>query len=284
VRRAGRLPLAVGYVPRGPLLRQADDPDAWAGVLAGLEAWARARRLVLLKIDPDVPAAATAVEDAWRARGWISSAEQIQFPNTMESDLSGGPEALLAAMKPKTRYNIRLAERRGVTIRAGTTDDLPAFFALYAETARRNDFAIRVPEYYIDAASHFLAAGDAALLLAEREGRLLSGVVPVAYGPTTWYLYGASADEGREHMASYLAQWASLEWAVARGCRRYDWWGGPTGLDPSDPLWGVYRFKDGFGARWVRQLGAWDYAPSPLLHRLYRLAADRRKRPPPGAR
>jgi len=70
-------------------------------------------------------------------------------------------------------------------------------------------------------------------------------------------------------MPAYLAQWESLRWAVARGCQRYDWWGGPSVLDASDPLWGVYRFKRGFGAEWVPQLGAWDLPVQARRYALY---------------
>jgi lipid II:glycine glycyltransferase (peptidoglycan interpeptide bridge formation enzyme) len=165
----------------------------------------------------------------------------------MITELAGGEAALLAEMKSKTRYNLRLAERRGVKVTLGTAQDLGAFFEMYRATARRGGFAIRARAYYLDAWSTFLAGGQGALLLALRHGEPLAGAFPVAYGPTTWYLYGASADEGREHMAAYAAQWASLRWALERGCRSYDWWGGPTQLTESDPMWGVYRFKEGFG-------------------------------------
>jgi lipid II:glycine glycyltransferase (peptidoglycan interpeptide bridge formation enzyme) len=101
-------------------------------------------------------------------------------------------------------------------------------------------------------------------------------VIPVAFGPTALFLYGASASSGREHKAAYLAQWHSLLWAIEQGCRRYDWWGGPDILDESDQLWGVYRFKKGFGAEWVEQLGAWDFAPSRRGYAAYRLAARAR--------
>ncbi len=290
VRPVGGLPVRVGYVAKGPLLARPEDPDRWSLVLADLEAWARRERLVLLKIDPDVPAGAESVRRAWSERGWRPSAEQIQFPNTMVSDLSLGEDALSEAMKPKARYNIRLAGRRGVVVRHGSHADLDAFYALYAETGVRGGFAIRARPYYVDAWSTFLKAGRATVILAEREGVPLAGVIPVAFGPTTWFLYGASATAGREHMPAYAAQWESLRWAVSRGCRHYDWWGGPTVLDERDPLWGVYRFKRGFGAAWVEQLGAWDFPVRPVLFalfgrlaRLRRTVLARRRSPGPNA-
>jgi lipid II:glycine glycyltransferase (peptidoglycan interpeptide bridge formation enzyme) len=276
VRRAGRLPLALGYLPRGPLLVDLEDPGLWALVLGDLERWARSWRLAVLKMDPDVPAESLSVDQLWRRRGWQPSEEQIQFPNTMVSDLSVGEAALWAALKQKTRYNVGLARRRDVTVQLGGPGDLDVLYDLYAATARRTGFALRTKEYYLDAWSSLLASEQGALLFAVRHGEPLAAVFPVAFGDTAWYLYGASADAGREHMPAYLAQWASLEWALERGCRRYDWWGGPTRLAEDDPLWGVYRFKEGFGATWVPQLGAWDYAPNPALARAYGLLARAR--------
>lgn len=276
-RPVGRLPLRVGYVPKGPLLARPDDPDAWAGVLAGLEAWARAAGLVQVKIDPDVPLAAAPVAARWRARGWRPSAEQIQFPNTMVSDLAGGEPAVWAQLKPKTRYNVRLAERRGVTVRHGGAGDLDAFHAMYAETAARAGFGLRARAYYDDAWRTYLDRGDATVILAERDGQALAGVIPVAFGDAVWYLYGASADAGREHMPAHLVQWESLRWAIARGARRYDWWGGPTTADPRDPLAGVGRFKEGFGAALVRQQGAWDFPAGRVRYALYHAAGRARR-------
>lgn len=275
VRRPAGLPLPIAYVAKGPLLAQPDDPELWALVLEDLTAWARTENAAVLKIDPDVPADWVAVAEQWRALGWRRSAEQIQFANTMISDLSLGETGLLAGMKPKTRYNMRLAARRGVRVRHANQEDLASFFELYAETAARDGFAIRQRAYYMDIWSVWLARGQATLILAERSGTPLAGCLPVRFGRTAWFLYGASTTQGREHMASYAAQWESLRWAIDQGCDTYDWWGGPDALVASDRLWGVYRFKAGFGATLRQQLGAWD-GPTSLprreaYHWLYRL-------------
>lgn len=272
LRRAGGL--TIGYAAKGPQV--AGGPDAWRDVLSDLAVWARSRRLALLKIDADVPSAADEVAAVWRAAGFRPSAEPIQFPNTMESPL-GDDAALDAAMSPKGRYNVRLAARRGVRVRRGGVGDLDAFADLYLATAARQGFAARSRAYYLDAWSAFLAGGQAAVLLAEREGALLAGALCVRFGPTAWYLYGASADVGREHMAPHAALAASLRWARDAGCARFDWWGGPTALRDDDPLWGVYRFKRQLGARWRPQLGAWDLAPDPVRHGAYRVLARARR-------
>lgn len=277
VRRVRGVPFPIGYVPKGPLLRDRLSVADWHEVLTDLERWASTRGLAFLKMDSDVPGSASGVSDCWRTRGWVPSIEQIQFPNTMHTGLVKDEDALLAGMHSKTRYNIRLAERRGVTIKEGGRGDIPTFYSLYAETARRAGFGIRTREYYEDAWSSLLRDGLATVLLAVREGRVLAGVIPVVYGPVCYFLFGASASHGRRHMPAYLAQWASLKWAIERDCRVYDWWGGPTLLDESDPLWGVYRFKRGFGAELVVQQGAWDYPARWLAYGLYGIAARIRR-------
>jgi peptidoglycan pentaglycine glycine transferase (the first glycine) len=276
-RRVSPTPFVVGYASKGPLLTDPRDAGRWSVVLSDLADWSRRRGLTHIKIDPDVPADATDVTAAWSAAGWCRSEAPVQFPNTMRTDLTAGEPGLLSGMHQKARYNIRLAGRRGVTARHAGADGMDAFYDLYLATGRRTGFGLRTWAYYIDAWSTLLSVGRATVILAEREGRPLAGVIPVVFGDTAWYLYGASADEGREHMAAYLAQWESIRWAIRRGCRCYDWWGGPTDLVPADPLWGVYRFKLAFGAVWAPQVGAWDLPVRPWRWRAYR-ALDRLRR------
>jgi lipid II:glycine glycyltransferase (peptidoglycan interpeptide bridge formation enzyme) len=192
-------------------------------------------------------------------------------------DLQPEPEGILAAMKPKTRYNIGLAARKGVTTRRGTAADLPAFNRLMQATSARNAFGVHSPSYYELA---FRLFGDeAGLFLAEYEGRPLSAVMAFRNGPRAAYLYGASADEERERMPAYAAQWAAILWARENGCASYDLWGVPDHppdeleaqfAGRQDGLWGVYRFKRGFGGELRRTVGAADRVYSRLVDRLYR--------------
>jgi peptidoglycan pentaglycine glycine transferase (the first glycine) len=262
-------PLAVMYVPKGPLLADYDDRLLGA-VLNALVEQARAAGAIFVKIDPDVELdAGAAFGDCLQRLGWRPSPEQIQFKNTLLVDLERSEEELLAAMKAKTRYNVRLAARRGVTVRAGGEVDLPCFYAMYAATAERDRFIIRPFDYYRDAWGRFLAAGLAHLLLAEVEGKPVAGIMLFRFASSAWYMYGASSGQYRNLMPNYLLQWEALRWAKAQGCRVYDLWGAPDVLEESDPLWGVYRFKEGLGGRLVRHIGAWDYPLGGPLYRLY---------------
>jgi peptidoglycan pentaglycine glycine transferase (the first glycine) len=261
-RRLPRLPLAVMYVPKGPVLDYTD-LSLLEAVLAHLEAVARRGRAIFVKVDPDVclanDDAPQSVITALTRRGWRHSAEQIQFPNTVLVDLTRDEDAILAAMQSKTRYNVRLAARRGVTVRLGSLDDLPLFYQLYNETSQRDGFLIRPYAYYQDAWGRFLRAGRAQLFLAEYQGELLAGLILFIFGKTAWYLYGASGDRKRKLMPNHLLQWEAMRWARAQGCRVYDMWGAPDVLDESDSMWGVYRFKAGFGGQFTRRIGAYDY-------------------------
>jgi peptidoglycan pentaglycine glycine transferase (the first glycine) len=269
-RKLPRLPLSILYVPKGPALDWTD-AGLVARVLAQLEHVARQRRALFLKIDPDLyypdealpfsprPRCAPEIAQLLASRGWRFSGEQIQFRNTLLLDLDRAEEELLAAMKQKTRYNIRLAMRRGVTVREGTASEIDTFYQLYAETSRRDGFPIRPPEYYHDAWGSFLEKGLAHLLLAEAEGETVAGLILFAFGPTAWYMYGASSDRHRRHMPNQILQWEAIRRAREAGCTLYDLWGAPDELDESDPMWGVVRFKLGLGGELARGLGAWDF-------------------------
>jgi lipid II:glycine glycyltransferase (peptidoglycan interpeptide bridge formation enzyme) len=265
------------YVPKGPAL-DFDDAALLDRVLAELEGLARRRRAIFLKIDPDVEVDTLqggAVVSALRRRGWNVSAEQIQFRNTMALDLTSDEDALLGAMKSKTRYNIRLAGRRDVVARPGNPDDMARIYEMYVETAARDDFIIRPFDYYRDAWGDFVTAGLAQPFVAEFEGELLAALILFRFGRTAWYMYGASSNRHRNRMPNHLLQWEAIRWAKAEGCTRYDFWGAPDNMDESDPMWGVYRFKAGFGGRFVRHIGAYDFPVSRLLYWLYSVAMPR---------
>jgi peptidoglycan pentaglycine glycine transferase (the first glycine) len=272
--------LRVLYVPRGPLLDW-ESEAARTEALGALEALAHRERAILIKIDPDVALARGAagaeqpqaveqkVEAALRARGWVFSPAPVQFRNTVRLDLRRPEADLLAGMKPKTRYNLRLAERKGVRVRAGGPDDLDLLYEMYAETGARDGFVIRPRAYYHDAWGSFVRAGLAQPFIAEVEQEPVAALVAFRFGRTAWYMYGMSRAVQREKMPNHLLQWRAIQWAREYGCETYDFWGAPDELVESDRLWGVWKFKEGFGGEFVRGLGAWDYAPAPVLYRLY---------------
>jgi lipid II:glycine glycyltransferase (peptidoglycan interpeptide bridge formation enzyme) len=214
------------------------------------------------------PQAGRALENL-AAQGWRLSDEQIQFRNTVWLDLTGDETAWLARMKQKTRYNIRLSERKGVSVRAGSVDDLPRLYRMYAETSVRDAFVIRSEDYYLDLWRAFMERGLAEPLIAEVEGEAVAGIILFTFAGRAWYLHGMSREVHREKMPNYLLQWEAMRRARMRGCTQYDLWGAPDIFNESDSMWGVFRFKEGLGGKVVRTPGALDYPARPLFYNLY---------------
>ena len=282
-RRAG--PLRVMYLPKGPALDYGN-LDRARQVLDHLERLARQRRAIWLKIDPDVIAGTgipgdpdhpsqddptgQAVLSLLRERGWRFSAAQVQFRNTLTLDLTQDEDALLMAMSQGTRRKVRTGPKQGVSVRMTSgPDDLRILYDLYTITGERQGFLIRPPDYYREAWGRFMEAGLATAFLAEWENQPLACLVLFHFGPKVWYFYGMSSSQERSRMPTYLLQWEAIRWARAHGYATYDFWGAPDTFSEDDPMWGVYRFKDGFGGQVVRHIGAWDYAPNATLYWAY---------------
>ena len=154
------------------------------------------------------------------------------------------------------------------------------------ETGTRDDFGVHSQAYYRAAYEQFVGSNRVCLLLACYKTEPLAGLMTFACGDKAWYFYGASSERHRSLMPNYLLQWEAMRWAREQGCTSYDLWGVPdadeTTLEDqftqrSDGLWGVYRFKRGFGGRLHRSLGAFDHVYSPLWYRLYAAFVARRQ-------
>ncbi len=283
--------LNVLYIPKGPSLDWTNVP-LQERVLNDLQAFARRQGAIFLKMDPDVvlgtgvPCSSEAVEDpAGQAlrenlhqRGWVFSQDQIQFRNTVLIDLDHTEDELLARMKQKTRYNIRLAQKKGLQVRRGTVADIPLLYQMYAETSVRDGFLIRGKDYYqtvwrlFDRSSELgqsLSSPFSEPLIAEVEGRPVAAISMFYFGGQAIYLFGMSRDEHREKMPNYLLQWEAIRRARSLGCKIYNLWGAPDEFVESDGLWNVFRFKEGLGGYVSRTIGAWDFTSNPLLYKLY---------------
>lgn len=278
----GATKMNVLYVPKGPLLDW-NNQDLVEQVLSDLQSIAKDYKAIFIKIDPDVPVGwgVPGSEDSWddlqgigikeklNAHGWQFSQDQIQFRNTVLVDLTQTDEQLLAVMKQKTRYNIRLSGKRGVNVRIGSVDDIPMLIDMYAHTAVRDGFITRSPDYYELLWEIFIKDGLAEPLIAELSGKPIAAVFIFHFAGISRYLYGMSYDEHRDAMPNHLLQWEAMIRSRNLGCHTYDMWGAPDEFNESDSLWGVYRFKEGFSGKVLRTLGAWDYPNHPVVYRLY---------------
>ncbi len=269
---------SIAYIPKGPVL-DFEHREMAETLLSAIHHLARRKRAILLKIEPalpDSPAVARQLQ-TWGFR----PGRTVQPRSTIHIDLRANLDDILARMKPKTRYNVRLAARKGVLVREGTAEDLPLFYHLMKVTGRRDGFAIHSRDYYETAYRLFAPAGLARLFLATYQDEVIAGLMVFAFGRRAWYLYGASADKERHRMPNHLLQWEAIRWAKEQGCLIYDLWGIPdaVGAEPEKykgtvpehqgGLWGVYRFKQGFGGQIVRSIGAYDYVYRPALAWLY---------------
>ncbi|MGC8837778.1 MAG: lipid II:glycine glycyltransferase FemX [Anaerolineae bacterium] len=266
-----RLPLgrSVAYVPKGPVLDWAN-ADLASEFLAALADVARREGAWYLKVEPEVREGDVPAQEPLEQAGYRASPRSIQPRSTLWVDLTPPPDVILARMKPKTRYNIRLAGRKEVLVRPGKEEDLPAFYRLMQATGERDGFPIHTAAYYEAAYRLFVPSDWGRLLLAWGPEGLLGGLMAFAFGDKAWYMYGASADAGRHRMPNHLLQWEAMLWAREKGCRTYDLWGIPdevgqnpeaferTVADRAGGLWGVYRFKQGFGGEVVRYIGAFE--------------------------
>jgi len=275
--------LKMLYVPKGPILSDWTDEGLRAQIIEDLKTFGAEQGAFLIKIDPDLALAhglpgeenekffATSKEFVGQLQksGWRYSKEQVQMPNTMLIDLAYSEEDLLAAMKQKTRYNVRLGMRKGLTVREGSPEDFESLFQMYVETSVRDHFVIRSREYYHQVWRTFYKAGYLKPLIAEFEGQPIAGLMLFIFGKQAWYIYGMSTSLFREKMPNYLLQWEAMRSAKAAGCETYDLWGAPDEFNDNDHMWGVYRFKKGLAAYEARHIGAWDLPIQPFTYALY---------------
>jgi lipid II:glycine glycyltransferase (peptidoglycan interpeptide bridge formation enzyme) len=271
--------LKIGYVPHGPLVDW-DDAEQVAVLFNQIDHAVYEHRAGMIKMEPLLWNDALPMwQRVCEQQELVADTDTIQPPRTMVLDLRPSEDEILGRMKQKTRYNIRLAARKGVTVREGALADVPIFNRMMQVTGSRNAFGIHEPEYYRTAFEIFSAENAAALFIAEYEGQPLAGVMVFRWGDKAGYLYGASTDEERQRMPTYAVQWAAIQWAKAQGCTTYDMWGVPDApaetleadfQDRNDGLWGVYRFKRGWGGDIVRTVGSADRVYNNLVYRLYK--------------
>ncbi len=287
IRRGFAARLSILYAPKGPLMDW-EDASLRKRVLNDLQSFAKKQGAIFFKLDPDVVlgtgvpnsdgdsvlSGGQEVMSELKGRGWVFSADQIQFRNSVLIDLRPAEDEMLARMKQKTRYNVRLAEKKGVTVRVGKLEDLGMLYRMYAETSVRDGFVIRDEGYYQTVWKLFMQPDvqgqpSTVPLIAEVDGEPVAAIFLFLFADRAYYVYGMSREAHREKMPTYLLQWEAMKRAKAAGCTVYDLWGAPEVFDESDSMWGVYRFKEGLGGEVVRTLGAWDYAPNALWYKLY---------------
>jgi lipid II:glycine glycyltransferase (peptidoglycan interpeptide bridge formation enzyme) len=262
---------SMAYIPRGPV------GSNWGALWDEIDTLCKQNKAIFLKVEPDLFEGKSGDSDlAQPPARFLQSVHSIQPCRTLIVDIGGSEVDILEKMKQKTRYNIRLAQKKGIVVRS--TADVETFYQMIQITSRRDRFGVHAPEYYRQVYELFAPRGQCELLLSEFEGQPIASLMVFARGERAWYFYGASSDQYREFMPTYLLQWEAIRWARHRGCKIYDLWGVPDYDEPflednfsmrSDGLWGVYRFKRGFGGELKRTIGPWDRVYNSLLYTMY---------------
>lgn len=272
-RRIPGLNAPIWYAPRGPVLTW-NDQELFDAVLKELRLKAKERGAVFLKIDPDLRSDTPGLDQYLRSRAFRSAEtgkgfEGVQPKYVFRLDITPAEDTLLSQMHQKTRYNIRLAQRKGVTIRKGTREDLPAFYQVLKETTERDHFLVRNYSYFEDLYDTLVPAGMGELFIGEYEGGIISGTIAFVMGDKAWYIYGASSNAHRNVMPNYLIQWEMIKWAKSLGCTLYDFRGVPGQLTEDNPLYGLYKFKKGFNGDYTEFVGEWDLVYRPAIYLLW---------------
>lgn len=264
---------SIFYAPRGPVC-DFSNVDILRALTEAAKDKGKHEGAILLKIDPAVRIEWTDAKNNIESVGYLECKDAdgfggVQPKCVMQLDLTPSLDQLLAGCKPKWRYNIRLAEKKGVTIKTECTkDDLHIFYGLLTETAKRDRFLIRDFRYYENMWDILVVPGYARLFLAEYEGEAIAGAIAFIFGDKCWYTYGASSNRHRNVMPNHLMQWKMITWAKESGCIWYDFRGVSPKKDGelNDHLKGLNRFKEGFGAKFVEYIGEYDMPYSKLWY------------------
>ena len=261
IRKMPGVPYKLMYAARGPVC-DLDDAQALKDLTDGAALLAKQNNAYALRIDPDVPSDQTGFIDSMKALGYAHHPGDKDFNGIQPCYVfrlnvkDKTEEELLAAFHSKTRYNLRLSARKGVTVRLCGKEMLGDFTRIMKETGDRDGFITR-PQSYFETMMD--ALGDKArLYMAFWEDKPIAGTLAIQYGNKVWYLYGASANEHRNVMPNYQLQWEMIRWSLETKCDIYDFRGVSGDLSPDNPLYGLYLFKKGFGGDLVEFCGEFE--------------------------
>jgi peptidoglycan pentaglycine glycine transferase (the first glycine) len=274
---ARRIPVLgkqIFYAPRGPVgdLHNAELLDFLGGEIKKL---AREKGAILLKLDPDIGHEDQVFREYLQTRGFVSAGkgagfEGIQPKFVFRLDLEPDLATLFKNFQAKTRYNIRLAIKKGVEIKEDCGEgELAQFYELLKETTERDKFLVRSYAYFEEMWRLLAPAGYLKLFIAYYQGVPIAGTLAFLFGDKAWYIYGASSNAHRNVMPNYLLQWTMIKWAKENNCKMYDFRGVPGDLAEDNPLYGLYRFKKGFNGTYTEFVGEYDLVFSPFYYRLW---------------
>jgi len=266
------------YSARGPVC-DITNKDILKDIKEGTDFLAKKYKAFVIRMEPDIEKSNKEYRKIAEELGYKIKDDSKDFKDEIQPrfvfrlDIKGKTkDVLFAEFHQKTRYNIRLATKKGVVIKEGTKDDLKAFHDIMVETGKRDEFIIRSLQYFENMYDELVPSGHMKLLMAYYENEPIAGIIPIMYGNKVWYLYGASSNRHRNLMPNYLLQWTMIQEAVDRGADMYDFRGVAGVVDESHPQYGLYRFKKGFNATFTEFIGEVYISYKPLVHKAYKIS------------
>lgn len=261
------------YCPRGPVL-DFHDKETLQFFLDKMKEISKRYNAIMVKIDPDIEIHETEIIKNLFSLGLVQKPLTLNFEGIQPRfvsrlDITDDLDQIIDSFHPKTRYNIRLAERKGVKVRVGDRNDLKRFQEIMEETGLRDKFVVRSLAYFQKMYDNLVPPGYMRLYVAEHDGQVLSGALSLMFGNKCWYLYGASSNTSRNLMPNYILQWEMIKWAKESGCSVYDFRGISGDLDPSNPLYGLLRFKRGFNGKYTEFIGEFDLVFDLMMYKLW---------------
>ncbi|MDD6262155.1 MAG: peptidoglycan bridge formation glycyltransferase FemA/FemB family protein [Clostridiales bacterium] len=279
IRKIPMMPWSLMYGARGPVF-DSGDFDTLAELISAAKEIAKENRAYCLKLDPDINSSDTECRKALLKLGFAPPSENKNFESVQPRYvfriyLNGRTEdEIFNSFESKTRYNLRLACKKGVEVKICGEEMLSDFCRIMNETGERDRFIVRNEKYF---KSMLDSLGEnARLYMAFFEGKPIAGTIAIHFGDKVWYLYGASSNAHRNVMPNYLLQWEMIRWAIETGARIYDFRGVSGDTSPENPLYGLYRFKKGFSGEFTEFLGEFEMTFKPAAAKI--VAAARKAR------
>lgn len=266
--------LKLFYAPRGPVV-DFKNTELVKTLFDVVKGEAKKRGALALKIDPEIEETNSDVVGLLKGNGFLVNKKQVQPRATFLLDITRDTDTLLASFDEKTRYNIRLAEKKGVQIKhESNINGVEHFYRMYTETSSRDRFLIHPREYYFKVKEYLIDKDLAEIFVAYFRGVPVASVVIFKFGEKIWYMYGASIGIYRNVMPNHLLHWHVIKWAKENGYKSYDLWGIPANPKESHPLYGVYRFKKGFNGERKGWIGVYDLPFNYPMYRLFNTAVN----------
>lgn len=271
IRKLPYINSSIMYSPRGPVC-DIHDKETFQELVDGAKELAKKYNAFIFRVDPDIPDNDEEFKKIAQEVGFKLKEEVKDFNEVIQPRYvfrlnvkDKTEEELLKSFHEKTRYNIRLSGRKGVTIRDGNREDLKDFYKIMQETGNRDNFLIR-PLAYFEKMYDCMGKDYLRVIMADYNGKPISGAIAIYYGNKVWYLYGASSNENRNVMPNYLVQWEMIKWALEKKCDIYDFRGVSGHVDEHHPQYGIYKFKKGFNGDFVEFVGELYMVFKPLTN------------------